>query len=72
MTTLLQHQESCDELLYTLLPSSEKRKNYMSHNPKMVLQTKPGIFQDLLRRKSETWKNAGSATEGVKKTQSKM
>jgi hypothetical protein len=52
MTTPLLHQESCDELLHIVLPSSEKYKNYMSNNPELLLQTKPGIFQDLPRRSS--------------------
>jgi len=33
-----------------VLPPSEKHKNYMSHNPEVMEQSKPGILQDLLRR----------------------
>lgn len=50
MTTPLLHQESCDELLHMVLPSSEKHKNYMSNNPEVMVPTKPRILQDLPTR----------------------
>jgi len=52
MTTPLLHQESCFELLHMVLPSSEIHYNYTSHNPEVMVQTKPGILQDYLLRRS--------------------